>query len=142
MTRTFTFKHCWVHTSPGYTETVFHDGTAVTATPERSEAYAAQARALGYGEDTQALSREHELLHTLLMEAVGFGSSPTLWAVAHGQQGEVAPIWAQEEEETLVLSFQAYLNGGEASPVVCALGGLGLNIEALRRDALQRLRSE
>ena len=105
-------------------------------------ALAAQARTLGYGEDTEALSREHELLHTFLMEAVGFGSSPTLWAVAHGQQGAVAPIWAQEEEETRVLSFQAYLNCGEASPVVCALGGLGLNIETLRRDVLQRLRSE
>ncbi len=141
-TRTFTFQHCWVHVSPGYTETVFHDGASVTAAPERSEAYRARARALGYGEDTEALSREHELLHTLLMEAAGFGTSPTLWAVAHGQQGGVAPVWAQEEEETLVLAFQVYLNGGEASPEVCALGGLGLDIDILRREALQRLRSE
>ncbi len=110
VTRTLTFRHCWVHASPGYTETVFHDGTHVTASPEDSEEYHAKARRYGYGDDINALSSEHEILHTFIAEAVGFGSSPTLWAVAHGQQGGVAPVWAQEEEETLILAFQVYLN--------------------------------
>ncbi len=140
MQHTYHFKHCWAHVSPGYTETVFADGTSVTAMPEDSDAYRAHARTLGYGDDAAALSREHEILHTFLAEACGFGSSPTLWAVAHRQTGDVAPIWAQEEEEVLVLAFQAYINGDAPAPVVSDLANLGLNPELLRRDALRLLR--
>lgn len=139
-TRTFTFKHCWVHVSPGYTETVFHDGTRVTASPEDSEEYRTKARRYGYNDDIAALSCEHELLHTFLAEAFGLGSSPTLWAVAHGQLENMAPLWAQEEEEVFVLAFQVYLNGGEAAEALSSLEQHGLNREALRVAALRLLR--
>lgn len=142
MTKTLTFRSCWVHVSQGYTETVYHDGTRVTAVAEDSEQYREKAKRYGYGEDVAALSREHEILHTFLAERLWGIGSPALWAVAHGQQGEVAPIWAQEEEEAQVLAFQAYLNGAppgpELAPLVAERGAETL--ESLRADALSLLR--
>ena len=91
--------------------------------------------------DTAALSREHEILHTFLAEALGYGSSPTLWAVAHGQEGNVAPVWEQEEEEEGVLAFQTYLNGGPLSPPLERLVERGLHLEELRAEAKLLLRS-
>lgn len=140
LTRTLTFQHCWVHSAPGYTETCYHDGTKVIATPQDSDQYREQAMALGYGSDTAALSREHEILHTFLAEKLGFGSSPTLWAVAHGQTGEVAPVWEQEEEEAWTLAFQAYLHGGPPTDGLQRLTDTDLEVAALREEALKLLR--
>jgi len=140
LTRTLTFQHCWVHSAPGYTETRYHDGATVTATPEDTEPYRERAAGFGYGADTAALSREHEILHTFLAEKLGFGSSPTLWAVAHGQTGDVAPVWEQEEEETWTLAFQTYLHGGLPTDGLQRLTDTGLNPAALREEALRLLR--
>ncbi|GEM_PF-1938985 len=147
MTKTLTFKYCWVHLSPGYTETIFHDGTRVTAVPENSDTYREKARRYGYGEDIAALSREHEVLHTLLAERLRDTGSPALWAVAHGQQEQVAPLWEQEEEEALVLAFQSYLNGAPPGPELDRLRATGSggdhsapSLESLRDEALALLR--
>ena len=138
--QTITFQHCWVNWSPGWAETVYHDGTRVEAQPEETEAYRALAAELGYGADLAALSREHEVVHTFLAEALGFGSSPTLWAVAHGQAGEVAPVWEQEEEEAVVLAFQTYLHGGRVAGPLEGLAAEGLDVAALREEARALLR--
>jgi len=138
--RTYEFRHCWVHVSPGYTETVYHDGSRVCAAPELNETYFAKAERYGYGRDVAALSREHEILHTFLAEKLGYGSSPTLWAVAHNHEGGVAPVWEMEEEETMVLAFQVYLNGGPAGEGVRRLTDAGLDLESLRVEALALLR--
>lgn len=135
MTHTLKFSHSLVHASPGYTETIYDDGTVVTATPEDTDSYRANARHYGYGADTAAFSRDHEILHTFLAEALGFGSSPTLWAVAHGQTEAVAPIWEQEEEEGWTLAFQSYLNGGEYTAPLDRLKAAGLDVDALRSQA-------
>ena len=140
LTRTLKFEHCWVNSTPGYTESCYHDGTKVTATPEDSEQYRANTVAFGYGTDTAALSREHEILHTFLAEALGFGSSPTLWAVAHGQTGNVAPVWEQEEEEAWTLAFQIYLHGGPPTEPLHRFINAGLDVDALREEALKLLR--
>ena len=141
MTTTYTFKYCWVNSSPGYTETVFHDGTRVVAMPEASPAYGANAAKLGYGEDIAALSREHEILHTFLAEKLRDGASPTLWAVAHGQQGNVAPVWEQEIEEAMVLAFQAHLNGAAPDESLTgAVAAAGLSLDGLRAEARELLR--
>ena len=140
LTKTLEFRHCWVNSTLGYTETCYHDGTRVTATPEDSDAYRANAAALGYGTDTASLSRDHEILHTFLAEALGFGSSPTLWAVAHNFGEQTAPIWEQEEEETWTLAFQSFLRGGPKTAGLQRLTDAGLDVEALREDARRLLR--
>lgn len=139
LTRTLTFKHCWVHCAPGYTQTVFQDGTSVTAAPEAIEEYRGKAALYGYGDNGDALSREHEILHTFLAEALGYGSSPTLWAVAHDQTN-VAPLWEQIEEEAWVLAFQNYLNGDAPTEPLQRFVEYGLSLETLRRQALKLLR--
>ncbi len=140
LTRTLRFRNCWVNITPGYTETCYHDGTRVPATPEDSDGYRENATRFGYGDDLAGLSREHEVLHTFLAEARIGGASPTLWAVAHGQEGDVAPVWAQEEEETVVLAFQTYLHGGPFDAPLEGLASEGLDVAALREEAWALLR--
>jgi hypothetical protein len=92
--KSFTFPCGWVNVDTNWTETVFRDGTRVTAVPQEGEEYRLHAQDLGYiGEDAAArMSREHELLHTFLACRLrDGGASPTLWAVAHGQTGTIAP---------------------------------------------------
>jgi SAM-dependent methyltransferase len=140
LTKTLKFRHCWVNSAPGYTETCYHDGTRVTAIPEDSDQYRANAMELGYGMDTASLSRDHEILHTFLAEALGYGSSPTLWAVAHNFEGETAQLWEQEEEESWTLAFQSYLRGGPETEGLQRLTDAGLSLETLREDARRLLR--
>jgi len=139
LTKTLHFRHCWVNTAPGYTETCFHDGTRVTATPDDGDEYRGKAARYGYGDDLESLSRDHEILHTFLAEALGYGASPTLWAVAHGQQN-VAPIWEQVEEEAWTLAFQTYLQGGPPTEPLRRLTDAGLDLETLRAQARRLLR--
>ena len=140
LTKTLQFRHCWVNSTLGYTETCYHDGTRVTATPQDSDEYRANAAGLGYGTDTGSLSRDHEILHTFLAEALSGGASPTLWAVAHNFEGAVAPIWEQEEEESWTLAFQSYLRGGPKTEGLQRLTDAGLDVEKLREDARRLLR--
>lgn len=140
ITRILPFQHCQVQLSPGLTQTFFHDGTHVVAAPEENEEYRGKAARFGYGDDVAAMSREHEVLHTFLAEALGYGSSPTLWAVAHGQQGGVAPVWEQEDEESCVLAFQSYLNGGPVSPELERFTQHGLDLKTLHQEATRLLR--
>lgn len=140
LTKTLQFRHCWVNCTLGYTETCYHDGARVTATPEDSDSYRANAVELGYSSDTASLSRDHEILHTFLAEALGYGSSPTLWAVAHNFEGATAAIWEQEEEETWTLAFQSYLRGGPKTEGLQRLIDAGLDVEALRDEARRLLR--
>jgi hypothetical protein len=141
--KSFTFPCGWVNVDTNWTETVFRDGTRVTAVPQEGEEYRLHAQDLGYiGEDAAArMSREHELLHTFLACRLrDGGASPTLWAVAHGQTGTIAPVWEQEEEEALVLGFQRYLNGAQAGDEVQRLEDDGISISELKHDALALLR--
>jgi hypothetical protein len=111
--------------------------------PQEGDEYRLHAEDLGYtGEDAAAqMSREHELLHTFLADRLrDGGASPTLWAVAHGQTGETAPVWEQEEEEGLVLAFQQYLNGREPGEELQRLEAQGISIARLKQDALDLLR--
>lgn len=133
-----------MNVAPHYVETVFHDGRRVVATPEAgNSAYNDNARALGYGDDLELLSREHEMLHTFLAERIHGGASPTLWAVAHGQGNDpnfpdLAPIWEQIYEEAMVLAFQKYMNTGAVDE---ALRDFAVSdLESLRAEALAILR--
>jgi hypothetical protein len=88
------------------------------------------------------MCREHEVLHTWLCELFGLPYSPTLWAVAHENAEGCAPDWAQAQEESLVLSFQAYLNDSAAEPKhLQSLRDRGMSLEELTRDARRLLRA-
>lgn len=125
MTRELTFARCRVYIYPnGWVETIFSDQSRVTAAPHDTPAYYAQAAALGYEGDSEtaarAMNREHDPLHSFLAERLGLPCSPTLWAVAHGEE---LPAEVSGREEAMVLQFQALLNA-DAEPESMVLAEL------------------
>lgn len=128
-----------------YTETLFPDGTlcpAMAASPvEQAETAADQARTaqeLGYGEDVNAMVREHEILHTLLAEARGQEYSPTLFDVAHG----VLNQWYHYPEEKDVLAFQKYMNDPQTADDSLHRLAEEIDLQALLARAREILRPE
>jgi hypothetical protein len=85
------------------TITRLNNGRSVPAAPQRNSAYRERARSLGYGSDTAAMSREHEIAHSILAAVLGLKESPTLAGVAAER---FWPFW--DKEEAAVLAFQAY----------------------------------
>lgn len=109
---TLTFRGCVVRLiSPLYMETVFPDGAKAPAFFVRDADAYATARAFGYGDDVLRMHREHDIVHTFLAEVHGLPHSPVLRRVAGGSD---VPPDARASEEGLVLSFQRYLNTGQA----------------------------
>ncbi len=95
--------------------TVFDDGSHLVAAPVMNDENIARARSLGYEgtaeEAVWAMTRHHDLVHTLLAEAEGFPFSLTLHSVANGY--ELPPGMAQREER-IVFLIQRLLNVGLA----------------------------
>lgn len=61
---------------------------------------------LGYGGDVEAMTLDHDPLHSRLAVALGLERSPTLWAVAHGLELSAELTAA---EEAMVLAAQRFL---------------------------------
>ncbi len=91
---------------PDSTRVILGTGEEITAAPQTSDEYRANAEALGYGSDTDRMCREHDLLHAVLCEALGLPYSPTLKNVAGGQ----GPTDLTNYEEDMVLAAQRFLN--------------------------------
>lgn len=87
------------------TISILPEGDPIVASPQDNDEYRARAESLGYGSATALMSREHEILHALLAHWTGQWTSPTLLAVARGEQWE---HW--EAEEAAVLAIQRYIN--------------------------------
>jgi hypothetical protein len=94
-------------------ETIFEDGSRLPAAPILDAENVARARALGYaGSDEDAvwaMTRHHDLVHTVIAEAEGWPYSPTLHAVANGY---TLPPGTSQREERLVFLVQRLLNVG------------------------------
>lgn len=99
-----------------YVESVMEDGAKVGATPNRDEASLRTSRDLGYGDDTWAMSRDHEISHTWLAHVEGRPWSPTMWRLAHPHSCDVAGDTEVAEEEARVLEFQRALDKGRPRP--------------------------
>ena len=99
-----------------YVESQMEDGTKVGATPNRDDHSLAIAAALGYGDDTWLMSRDHELSHAWLAHVAGHPWSPTMWRLAHPHSAEVADDVAVAEEEARVLEFQRALDKSKPRP--------------------------
>ncbi|MBV9866237.1 MAG: hypothetical protein JO316_12865 [Abitibacteriaceae bacterium] len=137
--KTLTFKNCWVHIDDElhYLQTVFRDGATVTCVPDWVKDAETAAR-LGYGQGRAAvlaLWREHDPLHTFLAEAQGLPYSPTLWAVAHQDDPENIPPWAQLAEEEFVMNFQKFMRCGTMCAEVEWLKACGHDLNWLQHQA-------
>ena len=114
----YDFPRCAVLVDePGqYVETRFPDGTTVGSTPNRDPHTLATALDLGYGDDTFAMSSDHELAHTWLAHLDGRPWSPTMWRLAHPDGDELPDDAEVAEEEQRVLDFQRTLDKAAPRP--------------------------
>ncbi len=112
----FPFCTVIVDESAAYVETRFDDGSKVGSTPNSDPHSRRTALALGYGDDTWAMSRDHELAHSWLAYLDGRPWSPTMWRLAH-PYGEDLPDDDQVAyEEARVLEFQRTLDKSVPRP--------------------------
>lgn len=89
-----------------YVETRFPDGCSAGSTPNDDEHTLEVAEEMGYGTDTWAMSRDHELAHTWLAHVAGLEFSPTMWRIAHPDLEDSIGDVEVSEEEARVLEFQ------------------------------------
>ena len=104
------------------TITRLHDGKTIPARPQTDDAYLARAEALGYGGNTLAMSREHEIGHSLLAHVLGLPESPTLRGVAEMRYW---PAWRAEEAAVLALAAYARAAGVDLVERAHALAAQG-----------------
>lgn len=83
-------------------------GLEVVAAPQDDPEYLGRAASLGYGIDTLAMSRAHEVGHSLLAHWLGLPESPTLRGVASGNYWE---HWHSEECAVMAIQKMANMAG-------------------------------
>jgi hypothetical protein len=82
-------------------------GQTVSAVARHDAEQAAMARRLGYGEDVDAMTRDHDLLHALLADMLGLPCSLSLKlaaGLANADDRQLADI-----EEAAVLAVQEFV---------------------------------
>lgn len=94
----------------GLTVTELHDGKTIPACHDGSAYQRNSAYELGYGDDVDLASREHEIAHSLLAKWLGLPESPTLRGVADRSYW---PHW--RKEEAAILGLQAYARAAGVS---------------------------
>lgn len=99
-----------------YVETRFPDGAKVGSTPNRDDHTLRTASELGYGDDTWAMSRDHEISHSWLAHLDGRPWSRTMWRLAHPYTPDLPNDDEVAEEETRVLDFQRTLDKDAPRP--------------------------
>ena len=99
-----------------YVETRFPDDSKVGSTPNADAHTMDVARDLGYGDDTWAMSRDHEISHSWLAYLDGVPHSPTMWRLAHPYDDALPNDAEVAEEEARVLAFQATLDKSAPRP--------------------------
>lgn len=119
---------CRIDEETRHVVTVFSDGAEAHAERDCMTQNRGYAELLGYSGDDACWNAlvEHELLHSWLWQRLGRPYSEVLWAVAHGVNSgtdERIPYHVQLLEESIVLSFQRYLNTGLVDPPLAPLIG-------------------
>lgn len=138
--RTIQFKNCCLEIEPGFCRTVFFNGKSVDACPQDNDEYRQRALELGYGDDTAAMSLQHEAAHTFLSEKMRLEFSPTLWIVAHSRTDyDRKQVGA---EEAMVLAFQRYCRTGKRCSALNALTDRDYDLGQLKEEFLELLYGE
>ena len=88
-----------------YVLTRLPNGDIVRAHTNYDEESVARAHSLGYNGDVEAMTRDHDPLHTRIAAALGLKESYALRAAYNGEDSEIAGL-----EEEVVLAAQRLLN--------------------------------
>ena len=87
-----------------WAETVLPGGQVVYATPQHTPEQAETARDLGYGDDVDAMTRDHDALHSALCDWLGLPASFSMMdAAGLLHEADRPKAWA---EESAVLALQ------------------------------------
>lgn len=113
--RVFQFKNCTVLASieQGIARTIFRDNTHLDALQLAPHT----ARFIGYDSskspilDAKRASAEHDIMHTIIAEIMGYGFSPNHFSIVHEGEPEAIPMNARDNEEIIIIGIQAYCNG-------------------------------
>lgn len=101
---TFRFGATTCRVGPTWVVTTLPDGSEVHAHPQDSMGQRQTAKALGYGLDLAAMTRDHDTLHAAIAAWVGLPESAALRQAAGGSPDpELAAM-----EEDAVLAVQRY----------------------------------
>jgi hypothetical protein len=102
--------------------TYYPDGAMWGAYPHDTEEYRTIANRLGYGADILKFCQEHDAMHSILADWLGYTEQGVIWKLAHGEH--VSPSDAVREE-ALVQAAQRWIRAGER-PIIsdCAWGDL------------------
>lgn len=121
-------KHCEIQWTDYGCVTFFEDGSEASAWPHWTNPhYTVVAHRLGYGDELLTYTREHDLCHCLIEEALHDRPSRVLWALAHGMV-LTGPEAAYEEFAAQAL--QRWLRANER-PILS-----GIDWDALKDRAL------
>jgi hypothetical protein len=71
-----------IDTADGICRVTLPTGETVTAVPQRTQAQAATAQCLGYGDDVEAMTEDHDATHCLLADFLSLPTSHALRAAA------------------------------------------------------------
>jgi hypothetical protein len=113
-----------VRIGPYWTRVILPDGTEIYGEPQRDDGQARTALELGYGEDVEAMCRDHDPLHAVLADFLGLPRSYSLADAA----GILPPEdkWLADLEEAAVLAIQAFMRqAGSRLPGLEAAGTQG-----------------
>ena len=127
-------RFCRVEFTAEGADTHFPDGTVCGAQAHDTHHYAIIAARCGYGDDTLAYCREHELAHSLVAQWRYDAPSAVLWGVAHDAQltGRMSAA-----EETLAQTMQRFWRANER-PILSGLPQL----DAWKAEALAMIAAE
>lgn len=108
-------RHAFVSFTPWGCETLFLDGSSVPAQAHHDDPhYRVIAHRCGYGDDTLAYCREHEIAHLVVEEVLHDRASRVLWGLAHDDE-LAGPDAAYEEMAAQAL--QRFARAGE-QPII------------------------
>jgi hypothetical protein len=129
--KTITLRYCVIEPTERGCITYFEDGTSAPAHahPEMHHSHVISHR-LGYGDDVERYTLEHEACHSIVAEWFFDRPSDVLWAIAHGKM-----LSGHESvyEEMAAQVLQRWLRANER-PIVS-----GVRWDDLKAYALEKL---
>lgn len=139
--RELLFNAARVRVYSDHVESCFHEDGSVSRfyPPVGKVSFDWAAKYAGYA-DPLRFGLEHDILHHLLSETLGWDRSHVVWWNAHGEPDEPETQGWRDLEEHLVVRMQRYWNTGELDEFGVLHGQFNSALPRVARDALMVVR--